>query len=61
MTQTTGWIERRVQTCADILLNHRRGWLALFMLLTLGLGYSATHVRLDPGFNKQIRCAMTTC
>jgi predicted RND superfamily exporter protein len=54
MTQTTGWIERRVQTCADILLNHRRGWLALFMLLTLGLGYSATHVRLDPGFNKQI-------
>jgi predicted RND superfamily exporter protein len=54
MTQTTGWIERRVQTCADTLLNRRRGWLALFMLLTLGLGYSATHVRLDPGFNKQI-------
>jgi len=54
MTQTTGWTERQVQTCADILLNHRRWWLALFMLLTLGLGYSATHVRLDPGFNKQI-------
>lgn len=54
MTQTTGWIERRVQDCADVLLNHRRWWLGLFMLVTVALGYSATQVRLDPGFNKQI-------
>ncbi|MFW0757796.1 efflux RND transporter permease subunit [Pseudomonas sp. H11T01] len=54
MTQTTGWIERQVKACADVLLNHRRLWLALFMVLTLGLGYSATQVHLDPGFNKQI-------
>nr|WP_319528344.1 MMPL family transporter [Pseudomonas laurentiana] len=54
MTQTTGWIERRVQDCADLLLNNRRWWLGLFMLVTVALGYSATQVRLDPGFNKQI-------
>nr|WP_256669507.1 efflux RND transporter permease subunit [Pseudomonas sp. MN1F] len=32
----------------------RKGLLLLFVLLTLGLGYSATHTQLDPGFNKQI-------
>ncbi|ATR85682.1 transporter [Pseudomonas sp. HLS-6] len=47
-------MERRVQDCADVLLNHRRWWLGLFMLVTVALGYSATQVRLDPGFNKQI-------
>ena len=54
MTQTTGWMERCVQACADRLMQHRRALLALFALITLGLGYSATQVRLDPGFNKQI-------
>ena len=48
------WTERRVQQCADLLLNCRRTWLGLFLLVTLALGYSATQVRLDPGFNKQI-------
>ena len=43
-----------MQGCADLLLNNRRRWLAVFLLLSLGLGYSATQVRLDPGFNKQI-------
>nr|WP_256573939.1 MULTISPECIES: efflux RND transporter permease subunit [unclassified Pseudomonas] len=32
----------------------RKGLLLLFVLLTLGLGFSATHTQLDPGFNKQI-------
>jgi len=54
MTSTTPWLQRCVQGCADLLLNNRRRWLALFLLLSLGLGYSATQVRLDPGFNKQI-------
>ncbi|MDD2056813.1 efflux RND transporter permease subunit [Pseudomonas sp. GD03860] len=54
MTSTTTRLQRCVQGCADLLLNHRRAWLALFLLLSLGLGYSATQVRLDPGFNKQI-------
>ncbi len=54
MTSTTSRLQRCVQGCADLLLNHRRAWLALFLLLSLGLGYSATQVRLDPGFNKQI-------
>ncbi|MEG0964264.1 MAG: efflux RND transporter permease subunit [Pseudomonas sp.] len=54
MTTTTPWLQRCVQGCADLLLNNRRRWLTLFLLLSLGLGYSATQVRLDPGFNKQI-------
>ena len=48
------WSERAVQTCAQWLFKGRRGWLAVFLLVTLALGYSATQVRLDPGFNKQI-------
>ncbi|HWD32382.1 MAG TPA: efflux RND transporter permease subunit [Pseudomonas sp.] len=54
MTSKTPWLQRCVQGCADLLLNNRRRWLAVFLLLSLGLGYSATQVRLDPGFNKQI-------
>ncbi|MFK0089126.1 RND family transporter [Pseudomonas sp. NPDC090755] len=54
MTSTSPWLQRGVQGCADLLFTHRRFWLALFLLLSLGLGYSATQVRLDPGFNKQI-------
>ena len=51
---TRRWSERCVQGCAERLLQHRRVWLGVFLLLTLALGYSATQVRLDPGFNKQI-------
>ncbi|QCI13014.1 RND family transporter [Pseudomonas putida] len=46
--------EHGVRACADLLLRHRRVWLGLFLLVTLALAYSATQVRLDPGFNKQI-------
>src|SRR5690606_28096196 len=45
---------RVVERCANGLLEWRKPLLALFVLITLALGYSATHVRLDPGFNKQI-------
>jgi len=47
-------INRMVERTADLLINWRKGLLALFVLLTLALGYSATHTQLDPGFNKQI-------
>ncbi|MEN5037512.1 MMPL family transporter [Pseudomonas sp. TWI929] len=46
--------DRWVRSCADLLLDARRAWLGLFLLVTVALGYSATQVRLDPGFNKQI-------
>ena len=46
--------ERWVRHCADLLLGYKSAWLGLFLLVTLALGYSATQVRLDPGFNKQI-------
>ncbi|MFJ4457159.1 RND family transporter [Pseudomonas sp. NPDC089392] len=45
---------RCVQATASALMKGRKGLLLLFVLLTLGLGYSATHTQLDPGFNKQI-------
>ncbi|NBA98647.1 MMPL family transporter [Pseudomonas sp. R5(2019)] len=47
-------MERCVQWCADQLMARRMPLLGLFVIVTLGLGYSATQVRLDPGFNKQI-------
>ena len=47
-------MQRFVNRCADRLMTHRKSLLGFFLLITLGLGYSATHVRLDPGFNKQI-------
>ena len=43
-----------VQRCAEQLMARRKVLLGFFLLLTLALGYSATQVRLDPGFNKQI-------
>ena len=46
--------QRLVNLCAERLLAHRKPLLGLFLLITLALGYSATQVRLDPGFNKQI-------
>lgn len=48
------WIDRCVEAIADGLLGHRKFFLSIFILLTLGLGYSATQIKLDPGFNKQI-------
>ena len=45
---------RVVERMADLLIQWRKGLLALFVLLTVALGYSATHTQLDPGFNKQI-------
>ena len=47
-------MQRFVSRCADRLMARRKCLLGFFLLITLGLGYSATHVRLDPGFNKQI-------
>lgn len=47
-------VTRLVERTADLLMDWRKGLLALFVLLTLALGYSATHTQLDPGFNKQI-------
>ena len=47
-------VNRMVERVADLLIAWRKGLLALFVLLTLALGYSATHTQLDPGFNKQI-------
>ncbi len=47
-------VKRLVERCADLLLARRRLLLTVFLLLTLGLGYSATRTQLDPGFNKQI-------
>ncbi|WP_084314096.1 efflux RND transporter permease subunit [Pseudomonas jinjuensis] len=54
MNMRNSGIERGVERIADRLLAWRRPLLALFLLATLALGYSATHVKLDPGFNKQI-------
>ncbi|MGH8437214.1 MAG: efflux RND transporter permease subunit [Pseudomonas sp.] len=54
MKQGKSWIERKVEGCADLLMARRKLLLTVFLLLTLGLGYSATHTQLDPGFNKQI-------
>ena len=47
-------IDNMVEWSADRLLSWRKPLLAVFLLITIGLGYSATGIRLDPGFNKQI-------
>ena len=47
-------MQRFVNRCAEQLMARRKLLLGFFVLLTLALGYSATQVRLDPGFNKQI-------
>ena len=54
MTQSHSRIDSWVNACASLLMKHRKALLALFVLITLGLGWSALQVRLDPGFNKQI-------
>lgn len=45
---------RFVDRCADLLIQYRRSLLAVFIAMTLGFGYSATHIQLDPGFLKMI-------
>ena len=47
-------IQRMVGWSADSLLAWRKPLMLLFILITVALGYSATGIRLDPGFNKQI-------
>jgi len=47
-------MQRFVNSCAEQLMARRKVLLGFFLLVTLALGYSATQVRLDPGFNKQI-------
>ena len=47
-------MQRFVSNCAELLMAQRKVLLGFFLLVTLALGYSATQVRLDPGFNKQI-------
>ena len=47
-------VARCVEAVADWLMSWRKGLLLLFVLVSVGLGYSATHTQLDPGFNKQI-------
>lgn len=47
-------VERLVEWSADTLLAWRKLLLILFLLITVGLGFSATGIKLDPGFNKQI-------
>ena len=47
-------MQRFVNRCAGQLMARRKVLLGFFLLVTLALGYSATQVRLDPGFNKQI-------
>jgi predicted RND superfamily exporter protein len=47
-------LDRMVSGFADILLGRRKILSVLFMAMTLFFGYSATHVKLDPGFLKLI-------
>ncbi|OGI46168.1 MAG: transporter [Candidatus Muproteobacteria bacterium RIFCSPHIGHO2_01_FULL_65_16] len=39
---------------ADVVFSRRRAWLALFALVTAGLGYSAGGLRVDAAFNKMV-------
>ena len=54
MSNQQSKVQQMVEWCADQLLAWRKPLLALFILITVVLGYSATGIRLDPGFNKQI-------
>ncbi len=47
-------IERIVAHMSDLLIGWRHVLSALFIVVTLGFGYSATHIQLDPGFLKMI-------
>ncbi|GAB2845745.1 hypothetical protein GCM10027277_12380 [Pseudoduganella ginsengisoli] len=43
-----------IRACSTALLRHRFILLCLFLLATVALGFSATRVRLDPGFAKTV-------
>lgn len=43
-----------INTLADLIFSNRRLLLGVFIAVTLLLGYSATHLRVDAGFNKMI-------
>ena len=49
-----GWLERFVAKFSDVLIAQRHLLSAVFAATTLFFGYSATHVKLDPGFLKLI-------
>jgi len=51
------WLESLARRLAEFLITHRRRLLAVFLLVTLGLGYRATHLEIDPGFDKSIPLA----
>jgi uncharacterized protein len=54
MRQTDSGLDHAVERFGDFLIGWRRPLAVLFALITLGFGYSATKVQLDPGFLKQI-------
>ncbi len=43
-----------INTAARLIFSQRRALLLIFALITLALGYSATHLRVDAAFNKMI-------
>ena len=43
-----------INAVSELVFAHRRKFLALFILITIFLGYSATSLRVDAGFNKMI-------
>ncbi|WP_153099543.1 efflux RND transporter permease subunit [Paraburkholderia hayleyella] len=47
-------LRRYVECCGDAIFRHRRLLLTLCVALTVALGWSASRLRLDPGFNKMI-------
>ncbi|WP_321816102.1 MULTISPECIES: efflux RND transporter permease subunit [unclassified Paraburkholderia] len=47
-------LARFVDRCAGAIMRHRLALIAICMALTAAFGYSATRLRLDPGFNKMI-------
>lgn len=52
--QSSGRLGRFVDACASVLMRRRRLLLLLCLAVTVALGFSATRLRLDPGFNKMI-------
>ncbi|BDB26501.1 MMPL family transporter [Cupriavidus sp. P-10] len=53
-SQSPGRLGRFVDGCASVLMRRRRLLLLLCLAVTVALGFSATRLRLDPGFNKMI-------
>ena len=50
MSRMEGFVNR----CSELLLGWRKPLSALFAVITLAFGWSATHIKLDPGFLKLI-------